>query len=148
MRFQLWRVVVNCLVGFAAMLPMASAQDSYEIIIRGGVVYDGTGSPPRRADVGIRGDSIGAIADLSNAVAKVEVDARGKAVAPGFINMLSWATTSLIEDGRAQSDVRQGVTLEIMGEGWSHGATQRNHAPPVNREPGRHQVRHPMDDVG
>ena len=72
-------------------------------------------------DVGIRGDRIAAIGDLSGASAAQRIDARGMAVAPGFINMLSWSTESLIEDGLSQSDIRQGVTLEVMGEGWSMG---------------------------
>ena len=94
---------------------------SFDVIIRGGTVYDGTGSAPRVADVGLRGDSITAIGDLSKADTKRTIDAHGHAVAPGFINMLSWATESLLEDGRSQSDIRQGVTLEVFGEGWSMG---------------------------
>ena len=94
---------------------------AYDVILRDGTVYDGSGGPGVVADVGIVGDSIAAIGDLDRAAARLEIDARGLAVAPGFINMLSWATESLIEDGRAQSDVRQGVTLEVFGEGWSMG---------------------------
>jgi N-acyl-D-amino-acid deacylase len=90
-------------------------------VIRGGTVYDGTGAPGRRADVGIRGDRVAAIGDLGRARAATVLDARGLAVAPGFINMLSWATESLIADGRSQGDIRQGVTTEIFGEGWSMG---------------------------
>jgi N-acyl-D-amino-acid deacylase len=85
------------------------------------MVYDGLGGEPVKADIGIRGDSIAFIGDLSGAKATNTVDAQGMAVAPGFINMLSWATETLIEDGRSQSDIRQGVTLEVMGEGWSMG---------------------------
>src|SRR5690606_12401001 len=76
---------------------------------------------PFTADIGIAGDTIATIGDLSGAYAPLVVDAAGMAVAPGFINMLSWATESLIEDGRSQSDIRQGVTLEVFGEGWSMG---------------------------
>lgn len=94
---------------------------SLDVVIRGGTVFDGTGAPGRAADVGIRGDRITAVGDLSGAWAKQTVDARGLSVAPGFINMLSWATVSLLHDGRSQSDVRQGVTLEVMGEGESMG---------------------------
>jgi N-acyl-D-amino-acid deacylase len=94
---------------------------TYDVIIRGGTVYDGTGSPGRRADVGLRGDRIAAVGDLSSASARDVVDASGLAVAPGFINMLSWATDSLLIDGRSQGDIRQGVTLEIFGEGSSMG---------------------------
>ena len=93
----------------------------YDVIIRHGTVYDGSGGPGTVADLAIAGDSIAAIGDLGAARAAVEVDATGLAVAPGFINMLSWATESLLEDGRSQSDIRQGVTLEVFGEGWSMG---------------------------
>ncbi|MCA6074976.1 N-acyl-D-amino-acid deacylase family protein [Fulvivirga sedimenti] len=93
----------------------------YDVIIRNGLVYDGSGQPPQKTDVGIRGDSISFIGDLSEATAVQEVDAGGHAVAPGFINMLSWAVTSLITDGKSQGDIRQGVTLEVFGEGISMG---------------------------
>ncbi|HEX8700008.1 MAG TPA: D-aminoacylase [Myxococcaceae bacterium] len=94
---------------------------AYDVILRGGTVYDGLGGAPFAADVALRGDAIAAIGDLSGARARTEVDARGLAVAPGFINMLSWATESLLVDGRSQSDIRQGVTLEVFGEGTSMG---------------------------
>lgn len=93
----------------------------YDVIIRGGAVYDGSGSAPSQSDVAIMGDAIAAIGDLGPASATAEVDANGLAVAPGFINMLSWANESLIHDPRSQSDIRQGVTLEVMGEGESMG---------------------------
>ncbi len=92
-----------------------------DIVIAGGTVFDGTGARPRVADVGIRGDRVVAIDDLKAAPAKRRVDAKGLAVAPGFINMLSWASDALLVDGRSQSDIRQGVTLEVFGEGWSMG---------------------------
>ncbi len=98
----------------------------FDVIIRGGDVYDGLGGVPEKTDVAIHGDRIAKIGDLSAATAEQEIDASGLAVAPGFINMLSWATESLIEDGRGMSDIKQGVTLEVMGEGWSMG--------PVNDE--------------
>ena len=91
-------------------------QSAYDIIIRNGTVYDGTGSAPRRADVGINGDQIAAIGDLSKARAATEVDAKDLAVAPGFINMLSHSETSLIADYRSLSELRQGVTTQIFGE--------------------------------
>ncbi|MDQ3928103.1 MAG: D-aminoacylase, partial [Chloroflexota bacterium] len=91
------------------------------IIIRNGTIYDGTGSPPFVGDLGIEGGLISALAPRLEGRGDVEIDATGLAVAPGFINMLSWANASLIEDGRSQSDIRQGVTLEVMGEGWSMG---------------------------
>jgi N-acyl-D-amino-acid deacylase len=93
----------------------------FDVIIRNGTIYDGTGEPGRRADVGLRGDRVAAVGDLAGASATTLVDATGLAVAPGFINMLSWATESLLVDGRSQSDIRQGVTLEIFGEGSSMG---------------------------
>ena len=93
----------------------------YDTVIRNGVVYDGSGKPGVRADVGIRGDRIVRIGDLSSARTSATIDAHGMAVAPGFINMLSWAPESLIADGRSQSDIRQGVTLEVFGEGESMG---------------------------
>jgi N-acyl-D-aspartate/D-glutamate deacylase len=101
-------------------LAQPSDQD-FDVLIRGGLVYDGSGNPPRRADVGIRGDRIAAVGDLAKANAKVVVDAHNLAVAPGFINMLSWSTDSLLVDGRGQSEIRQGVTTQIMGEGNSWG---------------------------
>jgi N-acyl-D-amino-acid deacylase len=93
----------------------------YDTILRHGTIYDGSGNPPVTADLAIAGDTIAAIGDLSAARAAKEIDATGLAVAPGFTNMLSWANESLIEDGRSQSDIRQGVTLEVMGEGESMG---------------------------
>jgi N-acyl-D-aspartate/D-glutamate deacylase len=93
----------------------------YDVVIRDGTVYDGTGAPGRRSDVGLRGDKVAAVGDLSSARGETEVDARGLAVAPGFINMLSWSTDTLIADGRSQGEIRQGVTTEIFGEGWSMG---------------------------
>jgi N-acyl-D-amino-acid deacylase len=84
-------------------------------------MYDGSGSAPIVGDVGIKGDVILIVGNAKDKTARSEIDATGLAVAPGFINMLSWATESLIEDGRSQSDIRQGVTLEVFGEGWSMG---------------------------
>ena len=92
-----------------------------DVVVRGGTVYDGTGAPGRRADVGIRGDQIAAIGDLSSVPATTAIDAIGLAVAPGFINMLSWSTDSLLVDGRSQGELRQGVTTQIFGEGSSMG---------------------------
>jgi len=94
---------------------------AYDVLIRGGTVYDGTGGAPVAADVGIKGDRIVALGALDARDARTVVDAGGLAVAPGFINMLSWSNESLIADGRSQSEIRQGVTLEILGEGTSMG---------------------------
>jgi N-acyl-D-amino-acid deacylase len=93
----------------------------YDVIIRGGSIYDGLGGDPFISDLAIDDDRIAVIGDLANASGRIEIDAEGLAVTPGFINMLSWATESLIEDGRGLSDIRQGVTLEVMGEGNSMG---------------------------
>src|SRR5688500_18969112 len=105
----------------AQTAPATGRADPFDVIIKGGTVYDGSGQPGRRTDVGIKGDRIAAVRDLSAAKGKVVIDAAGLAVTPGFINMLSWSTVSLIHDGRAQSEIRQGVTTEIMGEGESMG---------------------------
>ncbi|WP_347259744.1 D-aminoacylase [Rudaea sp.] len=96
-------------------------QPDYDLIVRRGTVYDGSGAAPRRVDVGVRGERIAAVGDLAGAHAAHEVDAQGLAVAPGFINMLSWAGDALFHDGRSMSDIKQGVTLEVFGEGESLG---------------------------
>ena len=100
-------------------------QQQYDLILRGGTVYDGSGSTPVVADVAILGDTIAAIGDLSLRKGKIELDVRGMAVAPGFINMLSWADGTLLQDGRGVSDIKQGVTLEVFGEGLSAGPRKR-----------------------
>jgi N-acyl-D-amino-acid deacylase len=111
-------LAVLILLAAAASTPAA---DVYDVLLRGGTVYDGSGKAPQRADVAIQGDRIAAVGDLAGAQAKIIVDAKDLAVAPGFINMLSWSTDSLIADGRGQSEIRQGVTTQILGEGWSWG---------------------------
>ena len=100
---------------------IADSTAQYDILIRGGTIYDGSGGQSFTGDVAIAGDRIVDIGDLNGVVAEVEVDASGLAVSPGFVNMLSGAVSSLIEDGRGMSDIRQGVTLEVFGEGWSWG---------------------------
>lgn len=92
----------------------------FDLVIANGELYDGLGGNPYVADIAIAGDRIVAIGE-NLGPARETIDATGLSVAPGFINMLSWATDSLIEDGLSQSDIRQGVTLEVMGEGWSMG---------------------------
>jgi N-acyl-D-amino-acid deacylase len=109
------------LIACSISLLTCSRTPEYDVIIRGGTVYDGSGKAPMIADVAIKGNKIAAVGTLPDARGMHEIDARGLAVAPGFINMLSWANESLIEDGRSQSDIRQGVTLEIFGEGESMG---------------------------
>src|SRR5213082_557786 len=100
---------------------IAAADAPFDVIIKGGTVYDGTGGEGHVTDVAIRGDRIAGLGDFAKASVKKTIDARGLAVAPGFINMLSWSNESLIQDGRSQSEIRQGVTTEIMGEGESMG---------------------------
>jgi N-acyl-D-amino-acid deacylase len=106
---------------FAFLIVVGCKTERYDVILRGGTVYDGSGGPSVTADIGINADTIAAVGDLSSAKAGTEINASGLAVAPGFINMLSWSTESLIIDGRSQGEIRQGVTLEVMGEGWSMG---------------------------
>ncbi len=123
---------------FVSMLAFAcTPAPQYDVIIRGGTIYDGGGGPPFVGDLAIDGDTIAGVGDLGRARGVTEIDATGHAVTPGFINMLSWATESLIEDGRSQSDIRQGVTLEVFGEGWSMG--------PLNEEMKREVVERQAD---
>ncbi|MDB5471137.1 MAG: aminoacylase [Caulobacter sp.] len=112
------------LIPLAALLLLScaspSAEPAYDLVVRGGMIYDGSGGAPYRGDVAIQGDRIVKLGKVSGRGTR-EIDAAGKAVAPGFINMLSWANESLIADGRGLSDLKQGVTLEVMGEGSSMG---------------------------
>ena len=110
-----------CLVALLASMTTAVAEEEFDVLIRNGTVYDGSGAEGRKADVAFRGDRIAGVGDFKDAKAGLTIDAKGLAVAPGFINMLSWSTESLIADGRSQSEIRQGVTTEIMGEGESMG---------------------------
>jgi len=109
------------LIGGMTFLASAARAAQFDVVIRNGTIYDGSGNMPSVGDVAINRDGIAAVGKLDNARGKMEIDAKGLAVAPGFINMLSWATETLIQDGRSQSDIRQGVTLEVMGEGESLG---------------------------
>ena len=102
----------------ANVVTSCSSPPTYDILIKNGTIADGSGNATYIGDVAINADTIAAVGDLKNAIANQEIDATGLVVAPGFINMLSWATESLIEDGKSQSDIRQGVTLEVFGEGW------------------------------
>src|SRR5690349_7839683 len=112
---------VVCAVAIVAVFGGQAQTQTFDVLVRGGVVYDGSGNPGRRVDVGVRGDRIAAVGDLRAARGTVTVDATGMAVAPGFINMLSWSTESLLVDGRSQGEIRQGVTTQIFGEGSSMG---------------------------
>jgi N-acyl-D-amino-acid deacylase len=109
------------LSGIGALGSSPAESPKLDVLILNGTVYDGRGGEGKRADVAVRGDRIAGVGDYQRASASLTIDARGLAVAPGFINMLSWATDSLIADGRSQSEIRQGVTTEIMGEGDSMG---------------------------
>ena len=121
-----------------AARPPAAPMPVYDVIIRGGTIYDGSGGQPFVGDLLVNGDRIVAVGGpAAKARGRTEIDASGMAVAPGFINMLSWATESLIEDGRGLSDIRQGVTLEVFGEGWSMG--------PLNAEMKRLEVERQTD---
>src|SRR5712692_9896377 len=121
----------------ASTIGFAAQAQEFDVIIRNGAVYDGTGGEAQHVDLAIKGDRIAGLGDFSNAAAHTIVNARGLAVAPGFINMLSWSTESLIQDGRSQSELRQGVTTEIMGEGESMG--------PVNDRVREHMLREQAD---
>lgn len=111
-----------------AATPSSLLAQNYDVLIRGGTIYDGTGADPYVGDVAIKGDKIVAIGTAKQVTGKAKriIDASGLAVAPGFINMLSWSTDSYFVDGKSQSDIRQGVTLEVMGEGWSMGPINAN----------------------
>mgnify|MGYP001827260460 FL=1 len=122
---RLWIVCrrwVPCVLAIAVVFSVGcGTPDEYDVVLRSGTVYDGSGGDPFVGDVAINGDTIVALGELGRAVGRTEIDATGLAVAPGFINMMCWANESLIEDGRSQSDIRQGVTLEFLGEGDSMG---------------------------
>jgi N-acyl-D-amino-acid deacylase len=104
----------------APIVSPAQAQ-AYDVLIRNGTIYDGSGGAPFVGEIAVRGDRIAYVGPSAPGSAATVVDAGGLAVSPGFINMLSWATESLLVDPKGQSDLRQGVTLEVMGEGWSMG---------------------------
>jgi N-acyl-D-amino-acid deacylase len=105
----------------AVMSPTTLLPASADLILRGGTIYDGSGGAPFVGDVAVSNDTVIAVGAVGTLKGRREIDCTGLAVAPGFINMLSWANESLIEDGRSQGEIRQGVTLEVMGEGESMG---------------------------
>lgn len=94
---------------------------TYDVVLRNGAIYDGSGNAPVAGGVAVKGDRIALVGDMGDSQGEVDIDVEGQAIAPGFINMLSWGVEGLIEDGRGLSDVRQGVTLEVFGEGVSYG---------------------------
>jgi N-acyl-D-amino-acid deacylase len=110
-------------IAFAGLVLSSAAAPApdYDILIKGGTVYDGSGGAPFVGDVAIKGDKIAYVGPQAPGTAAKVVDATGEAVSPGFVNMLSWAVESLIADGRGLSDIDQGVTLEVFGEGDSMG---------------------------
>ncbi len=116
-----WSLAAAVSVIACSAVPERKDSTSADLIIRNGVIYDGSGGAPIHGDVAIRGDRVVQVGDLAQWKADKTVDAQGLAIAPGFVNMLSWATESLLYDGRALSDLKQGVTLEVMGEGSSMG---------------------------
>ncbi|MEM9933368.1 MAG: D-aminoacylase [Bacteroidota bacterium] len=117
----MYRPLLSACLMLCLMACQPIPTQTFDLLIAGGTVYDGTGGPAKVTDVWINGDTIASIGKISGANAQQTIQAKGLAVSPGFINMLSWATESLIEDGKSQSGIRQGVTLEIMGEGNSMG---------------------------
>ena len=119
---RIWTPLGLLLFAIASCAPPRINQGPvYDVVIRGGTIYDGLGGKPYIGDVGIIGDRVRLTGNYGTLNAKQDIDARGMAVAPGFINMLSWSNESLLQDGRSQGDIRQGVTLEVMGEGDSMG---------------------------
>jgi len=113
-------LLASCATAVPESAPGLSGE-SYDLLIDNGTIYDGSGGAPFMGDIGIKGDRIVYVGPQAPAAASRTVDASGLAVSPGFINMLSWAGETLIEDGRGMSDTAQGVTLEVFGEGVSMG---------------------------
>ena len=129
-------------LGIQAPLPATAAQ-LHDVVIRGGTIYDGSGGAPYAGEVAVDGDRIAYVGPSRGLEGRLVIDATGKAVAPGFINMLSWSVDSLIHDGLGQSELRQGVTLEVMGEGNSMGPlNERMKADAVRRQG---DIRYPVD---
>ena len=118
---QIFYVTLTLCLNLSFSFAQGGSSNDFDVIIRNGTIYDGTGGRPYKADVGIKGDVVTKIGNLSRSKSALVVDASGMAVAPGFINMLSWSTESLIVDPRSMSELKQGVTTQIMGEGDSMG---------------------------
>jgi N-acyl-D-amino-acid deacylase len=150
-RLSILGVLLFLLVPLLSVLILAPActpAPEYDVVIRGGTLYDGSGSPGVVADLAISGDTVAALGDLRAARGRQEVDAHGMAVSPGFINLMSWANESMIEDGRAMSDVMQGVTLQVMGEGDSMGPIPDSLKEWAESQQGDIQVRDRVDHPG
>ena len=135
-------LVLASTLGACASVPGA-VPETYDVVIQGGTVYDGSGGAPYVGDVALEGDRIAYVGRPGQVRGERVIDARGKAVSPGVINMLSWATDSLIADGRGLSDLKQGVTLEVFGEGWSMGPLTPEMKAEVIREQG--DIRFPVE---
>ena len=114
-------IILFIVLTFILLSSCTPSYTEYDLLIKNALIYDGSGNDPISGQIAVNADTIVEIGELANAKGKEEVDAKGMAVSPGFINMLSWATESLIQDGRGMSDIMQGVTLEVMGEGTSMG---------------------------
>ena len=140
-------LVLACVAAPFAVLPsLGATAPQYDVVIRGGTIYDGTGGAPYQGDVAVKGDRIAAIAPHIDGHGQTEIDARGKAVSPGFINMLAHPEESLIADGRGLSDLQQGVTLEVMGED-SMGPLDARDEEAGRAAPERHQISDHLDDA-
>ena len=132
------------LAALVALLPsLAPARELHDVVIRGGTIYGGSGGTPFPGEVAVDGDRITYVGPSRGLEGRVVIDATGKAVAPGFINMLSWSTESLIQDGLGQSELRQGITLEVMGEGDSMGPLNERMKADVTRRQG--DIRYPVE---
>ena len=140
-------VLAIALLATTSAYAVAQPEPAYDLVIKGGTIYDGSGGVPYVGDVAIKGDKIVYVGATAPATATKYVDAKGLAVSPGFINMLSWATESLLVDGRGQSDLRQGVTTEVMGEGWSMGPVNDEMKKLADTAAGRCQISDRMDDT-
>ncbi|WP_036384798.1 amidohydrolase family protein [Muricauda sp. MAR_2010_75] len=114
-------ILLLFLLVFLIAVSSCKQSQNFDVLIKNGTIMDGSGEASYVGDIGINADTIAVIGNFENATGTKEIDASGLVVAPGFINMLSWAVESLIEDGRSMSDIKQGVTLEVFGEGWSMG---------------------------
>jgi N-acyl-D-amino-acid deacylase len=117
--------ILLIITGVWIVLACNERKPDYDLIIRSGMIYDGLGGNPFAGDIAIHADTLAEMGDLSDKKGAREIDVQGLAVAPGFINMLSWADGSLLKDGRSMSDLKQGVTLEVFGEGWSPGPRKK-----------------------
>ena len=118
--FYISRIIKLGLLISISLLFSCESTIKYDLVIRNATIIDGSGSVRYTGDVAVTGDRISKVGEV-NGKGKKEVDAQGQILSPGFVNMLSWATESLLVDGRGMSDIMQGVTLEVMGEGWSMG---------------------------